>query len=295
MKLVPIIEGDRIAGGPTNLVCEPRSVLIARTTQSSAAVRPVAGAPSAQDAGSGAETESTHRFAQELGALRQAFQAHGKSNEQLRTSSLLHLHGLAHAFAVSAASVGLADTARLATALEGLLNELYVAPQKLNPSAMRTVAQAIDLLATLPENSAAQNETVPAPRILVVDDEPLSRQILCTALKRAGLTAIALEQPILALEILEESRFDLIFLDVEMPELNGFDRKKLRTTVANAKTPVVFVTMLTDFDTRARSNLSGGTDLIAKPVLLTELAVKALIHLFRSRARTATPIALKSN
>jgi DNA-binding response OmpR family regulator len=127
-----------------------------------------------------------------------------------------------------------------------------------------------------------------------VDDEPISRQTVCAALKKADLPAMVLDDPAMALKLLEENSFDLVFLDVEMPGLNGFDVcKKLRATTANATTPVVFVTGLTDFDTRTRSNLSGGSDLIAKPVLLMELAVKTLIHLFRPRPKPATAMAGK--
>ena len=49
------------------------------------------------------------------------------------------------------------------------------------------------------------------------------------------------------------------------------------------KTPVVFVTSLNDFDSRANSTMSGGNDFIAKPFLFMELAVKALVHVLRSR------------
>jgi DNA-binding response OmpR family regulator len=46
---------------------------------------------------------------------------------------------------------------------------------------------------------------------------------------------------------------------------------------------VVFVTGLTDFESRANSMVSGGNDFIAKPFLFIELAVKALILVLRAR------------
>jgi DNA-binding response OmpR family regulator len=46
---------------------------------------------------------------------------------------------------------------------------------------------------------------------------------------------------------------------------------------------VVFVTSLTDFKSRARSSLSGGTDLIAKPFMFIELSVKGLTYVLRNR------------
>jgi DNA-binding response OmpR family regulator len=69
-----------------------------------------------------------------------------------------------------------------------------------------------------------------------------------------------------------------------MPGMNGFELcTRLRTYPTNAKTPVIFVTGLTDFESRAKSTLSGGSDLIAKPFLFMELAVKAITHILRTQ------------
>ena len=69
-----------------------------------------------------------------------------------------------------------------------------------------------------------------------------------------------------------------------MPGMNGFELcTKLRSMPAHKKTPVVFVTGLTDFESRANSTMSGGNDFIAKPFLFIELAVKALLYILRGR------------
>ena len=66
--------------------------------------------------------------------------------------------------------------------------------------------------------------------------------------------------------------------------MSGFELcTKLRTIPGHARTPVIFVTGLTDFESRARSTLSGGNDLIAKPFLFMELAVKALTYVLKTR------------
>jgi phosphoserine phosphatase RsbU/P len=71
---------------------------------------------------------------------------------------------------------------------------------------------------------------------------------------------------------------------VDMPGMNGFELcTKLRALHRNKTTPVVFVTSLTDFESRANSTMSGGNDLIAKPFLFMELAVKALVYVLRGR------------
>jgi CheY-like chemotaxis protein len=173
--------------------------------------------------------------------------------------------------------------------LEELLNELNAKPKKVNLSTLRTVAQAVDFLEVLLEHAGPSCDPIIAsPLILVLDDDSISRETICTALEKVDLRAVSLGDSGVALKLLEENRFDLVFLDVEMPGLKGYEVcQKLRATTANAKTPVVFVTALTDFETRAQSALSGGTDVIAKPIVLIELAVKAMIHLLRAQLGAA--------
>ena len=147
------------------------------------------------------------------------------------------------------------------------------------------MAHSIDFLALLLEHGSAQDlEELPAPNILVVDDEALSRRAVIHSLERAHLKCVGVEDPSVALNLLAGSPFDLVVLDVDMPGLSGFDLcTRLRALPAHAKTPVVFVTGLTDFESRARSTLSGGNDFIAKPFLFMELAVKALTHVLRGQ------------
>src|SRR5207247_5120956 len=104
------------------------------------------------------------------------------------------------------------------------------------------------------------------------------------ALEKAGLKSTSLEEPHVALKSATDTTYDLIFLDVQMPGMDGFELcTKIRSLPANKTTPVIFVTSLTDFKSRARSSLSGGTDLIAKPFMFIELSVKALTHVLRGR------------
>jgi DNA-binding response OmpR family regulator len=118
--------------------------------------------------------------------------------------------------------------------------------------------------------------------ILVVDDEPVARRTISIALAKSNLRCIGMEDSRAALAILRENPFDLIFLDAEMPGLNGFELcGELRKLPTNKATPVIFVTSLTKFEVRAQSSLAGGNDLIAKPFLMMELAVKALTYLLK--------------
>ena len=121
-----------------------------------------------------------------------------------------------------------------------------------------------------------------------MDDEAISRRAITYALEKAKLKCVSVEDPLAAYKLLSEDKFDLIFLDVDMPVMNGFELcTKLRTLPSYKKTPVVFVTSLNDFDSRANSTMSGGNDFIAKPFLFIELAVKALVYVLRGKLGAA--------
>lgn len=201
----------------------------------------------------------------------------------LRKTELSKMHRQSRWLAGSAGPLGFRKIADMANALEALLIQLNARPAKITPSVIRTIAQAIDTLASLFERAVdPEGEGLVPPRILVVDDEIISRETVCSALSQAGLRPISLDDPLAARRLLEQEQFDLIFLDVEMPEESGLDLcVDIREMPTNHVTPVVFVTSHSDFASRAQSTLSGGNDFIAKPFLLVELAVKALTWLFR--------------
>jgi CheY-like chemotaxis protein len=228
-----------------------------------------------------------------LAKLRTGHQVFARTEqEDLRRAELCEMHRQVRSLACSA-GLGFRKIAQMANVLEALLIELHAKPKKITPSVMRTVAQAIDTLASLfghAENSAT--EVLVAPRILVVDDEIISRETICYALGKANLTAVSLDDSLAAQRLLEQDRFDLIFLDVEMPGQSGLELcVNIREMATNRATPVVFVTSHSDFGSRAQSTLSGGNDFIAKPFLLVELAVKALTCLFKKspQAPSTTP------
>lgn len=180
--------------------------------------------------------------------------------------------------------------AMLSGALVALLFGLLERPTHIDASTLNTITRTLDFLELL---FGHEREAVPerplVGHVLVVDDDPLSNHLAVAALRRAHLSARAADNPLIGLELLKQHQFDLILLDVEMPHMTGFDLcRKLRTLPGYAQTPVVYVTAHNDFASRATSVISGGQDLIAKPVFPIELAVKAVTHLIKSRLpRTA--------
>jgi CheY-like chemotaxis protein len=207
------------------------------------------------------------------------------SDESQRLAHLFELYRKIHAVTGNSAIVGLYNVAHTCAALEALIKELKEKPKNINPSTLRTITHSVDFLGLLLEKDPGANilQTAPA-NILVVDDEIISRRAVVYALEKAQLKSENLDDPMAAFQLLSQKTFDLVILDVDMPVMNGFELcAKLRTLPANQNTPVIFVTGLNDFDSRARSSLSGGNDLIAKPFLFIELTVKALVFVLKHR------------
>ncbi len=215
--------------------------------------------------------------------LRRLLHGFTKSEDDAtRMPFLLDLYRKVHSLTGSAGIAGFSAVSQLTAALEVLLKELHEKPKNINASTLRTVVHSIDFIAELFKNGAQTPEPITSSAILVVDDEILSRRAVTYALEKASLKAVSIEDPLVALKLTTENCYDLIFLDVQMPGLDGFELcTKIRALPTNKDTPVIFVTSLTDFKSRARSSLSGGTDLIAKPFMFIELAVKALTHVIR--------------
>jgi CheY-like chemotaxis protein len=225
-----------------------------------------------------------------LAALRALLQGLIKSDSEMARLKQLHeLYRKIHALTGNAGIAGMMHIAQMADALEALLKELYEKPKNINASTLRTVALAVDFLAALFEKGTlTERQEMPPGNVLVVDDEAISRRAITYALERAKLKSVNVEDPQVAYNLLSENYFDLIFLDVDMPGMTGFELcAKLRSLPAHRNTPVVFVTSLNDFDSRTSSTISGGNDLIAKPFLFIELAIKALVYVLRGRLEAA--------
>jgi DNA-binding response OmpR family regulator len=204
------------------------------------------------------------RDPRDVQALREFLQRIHNFTEQM------HLLGERHVF-------------HFGSALEALAHDLVKLPAQSNPSTLRTLGQAVDFLTTLiAEKNRGRTRDPGTAQVLVVDDEPGARRIIMAGAQTVGLKPIAADTPTNALAALSAETFDLIFLDVGMPEMNGFDLcAKIRALPLHERTPIVFITGMATFQNRVQSNLAGGNDFIGKPFNIAELAVKALIWVFK--------------
>lgn len=223
---------------------------------------------------------------QTVAALRNDFQRVARETaHRNRLEPLSDLGRKVHSITSRAAIEGFPNIAQFAAALGALIESLSAAPENLNPSTIATVGSSIDFLGELFQKGRAPAvEFTQNARILVVDDEEVPRRNVVRALSTVKLNALATGSPVQALNLLSENPFDLIFLDVEMPTMTGFELcAELRKLPLHGQTPVVFVTALTEFQARVRATLCGGNEFIAKPFLIIELGTKALKHFMRQR------------
>jgi two-component system sensor histidine kinase ChiS len=114
------------------------------------------------------------------------------------------------------------------------------------------------------------------PLALAVDDDAVCRKALSLGLEKAKIKTTGVDNPDAALLEAESKPFDLIFLDVDLPKMNGFALcARIRIIPAHRKTPILFVTSLNDIKSRASSRVSGGNDFITKPINLYELGINS--------------------
>ena len=208
-------------------------------------------------------------------------------SETNRRTMLADLHRELGELKGAAALSELLPVWQVAAALEGLVKQLTHATTNVTPSTLRSVGGGLDLLRDLcVPGLPADLLTNPPIRLLAVDDDLISRKAVSLALKKALNQPDLAEHGTAALALVTEYAYDVIFLDVQMPGMDGFELcTRIHDTVPNANTPVVFVTCYADFEARSQSALCGGTDLIAKPFLTFEITVKALTLALRSRLK----------
>ncbi|WP_353931127.1 response regulator [Okeanomitos corallinicola TIOX110] len=111
----------------------------------------------------------------------------------------------------------------------------------------------------------AKNTNVPL--IACIDDSPQICQILDQIITAHGMRFIGIEHPLQALPILIENKPDLIFLDLVMPVVSGYEVcEQLRRCSYFTKTPIVILTGNDGVFDRVRSRVFGATEFITKPV-----------------------------
>ena len=105
------------------------------------------------------------------------------------------------------------------------------------------------------------------PLVLVADDDATHRRVLQGILEKAGFRVVLAENGKIALEQFSERQPDVVLLDVEMPELDGFSVcETIRAQEGLRETPIFIITGREDKEAVARAYSVGATDFLNKPI-----------------------------
>lgn len=122
-------------------------------------------------------------------------------------------------------------------------------------------------------------------RILVVEDDPIIRQTVDYALRRAGFETLTAADGIEGLALAETELPDLILLDLMLPGVDGYTFAQ-RLRAKDAEVAIVMVTALDQERDKVRGLDAGADDYITKPFSMDELLARVRANLRRVRERT---------
>jgi phosphoserine phosphatase RsbU/P len=117
-------------------------------------------------------------------------------------------------------------------------------------------------------------------QILIVDDNPLNLKLLETTLAKDGYQVLSAGNGPVARKIAVAEKPDLILLDIKMPGEDGFQViQQLKVNPATATIPVIFLTGVSDIDTKLHGFELGAVDYIIKPFHPREVLARVRLHL----------------
>ena len=136
-----------------------------------------------------------------------------------------------------------------------------------------------DLL-ELATSSTAEHNTKDRPLIACVDDSLMISRMMEQIINIAGYRFLAVNDPTKAVSTIVARKPDLIFLDIVMPNINGYDLcAQLRQYPEFTQTPIIFLTSNSGIVDRIRAKMVGSSDFLKKTVDADELLQKVVEHL----------------
>ena len=116
--------------------------------------------------------------------------------------------------------------------------------------------------------------------VLIVDDNANNLRLLGSMLSRNGYKIALATNGQECLNFMEKQIPDLIFLDIMMPDINGFDVcKTLKANKRTAITPIIFLSALSNTKQIVKAFESGGSDYVTKPFSKDEIIARSVVHI----------------
>ena len=168
--------------------------------------------------------------------------------------------------------LGLAITRRLAELMGGSVGVSSV-PGKgsqfwLTARLSRAQAPQPDAASqTVPQADLARLQWPAGLKVLLAEDDPLNQEVACLLLEDVGLSLDLANNGVQALRMAAEQPYDLILMDVQMPEMDGFAATHaIRQLRGYAQVPIVAMTGNAFDEDREKCRVAGMNDFVAKPV-----------------------------
>jgi signal transduction histidine kinase/ActR/RegA family two-component response regulator len=137
------------------------------------------------------------------------------------------------------------------------------------------IARAHELGACAQEPSENPHHTLAGFRVLVADDNPINRRVAGAMLERLGCAVTVVDGGYEALRALDGDHYDLVMLDCEMPDLDGYETvrriREQQSARGDKRIPVIAVTAHALDETRQRCLQAGMDDYLAKPFRQNDL------------------------
>lgn len=113
------------------------------------------------------------------------------------------------------------------------------------------------------------------PKVLIIDDEPVIRELLETLLAGEGLELLFAENGETGLKLAQEFQPDAILLDVMMPVMDGYETcRQIRATPGLSEVPIIILSALADREARLSGLRAGADDFLTKPFDAVEMKVR---------------------
>ena len=133
---------------------------------------------------------------------------------------------------------------------------------------------------SIPPPCSEGTEVVQAPpgsTVLVVDDDPVLRNIVCTMLRSSGINTVQIESAEDALDWLAKKNADLLVLDWGLPGMNGIELcQRLRKERDHQSLPILFLTGHSSSTDLVQAFEAGADDFVSKPFRAPELRARVL-------------------
>ncbi|MGR8953362.1 MAG: sigma 54-interacting transcriptional regulator [Gammaproteobacteria bacterium] len=149
---------------------------------------------------------------------------------------------------------------------------------------LNALQQAIALARDEHSDAGSTSNQSDQGHVLIVDDDPDFLRLMSALLRQKGFRISTTTDPKAVLGIVKDKHPELLLIDVEMPEMSGYQLcRLLREDAHTRELPIIFLTAHDTQDYRNAAFQAGGDDFINKPIVSEELLARVGVRLARAR------------